>query len=105
MENPKAPDLRGAVDIEKKLLFKQLTEMQASLLSWQAVALLALLELDNPIILDQEFVKLIMAGKVEVNIEKGEEENTLIYEARMKPEKEEDVEVEVPTFDSEPDSE
>ena len=108
MEQAETPNVAGGIDIEKNLLLKQLTEMQTALLSWQAVALLALMTLGESVTLTEEFVNRIIAGEIEVKVEQGEEENTLIYDARIKDEEttEEDVEEEsVPTFDSEPDSE
>jgi len=82
MAKKKGVDLSKGVDIEKNMLMKQMVEMQTALLSWQAVALLALLELGTSLILTEEFVQSVMNGEIEVKVSKQDEPLALVYNAR-----------------------
>jgi len=86
MAKKKGVDISKGVDIEKNLLMKQMIEMQTALLSWQSVALLALLELGKPVLLTEDFVQSVMNGEIEVKVAKQDEPLALIYDARWKPE-------------------
>ncbi len=94
--NADAPDLKGAVDIEQNLLNQQFLELQAALMAWQSVALMALLELGEPVVLTEEFVERVMTGEIEVKADRDDDEKTITYQARLAPEEpEESEEVEV----------
>lgn len=87
------PDLSGAVDVEQSLMNKQLMELQAALMAWQSVALMALLELGEPVVLTEEFVESVLAGEVEVKADRDEDDKSITYQARLAPEEPEEVEV------------
>jgi len=85
MAKKRGVDLSKGVDIEKDMLMKQMVEMQTALLSWQSVALLALLELGTSLTLTEEFVQSVMNGEIEVKVAKQDEPLALIYNARWAP--------------------
>lgn len=82
MAKKRGVDLSKGVDIEKNMLMKQMEEMQAALISWQSVALLALLELGREVLLTETFVNSVLNGEIEVKVTKQDEPLALLYEAR-----------------------